>query len=170
MTKLPLFLAAAATALATVVVAAPAHAEGFRAFGKGGTVGAIQNDRGGKRFAARGVRETESGGLQAGWGRAAQGQYGRQAARGGSVERDTDGTITGQRGFGLAGDQGSLSSTGGFSRSAEGDVSGDRTGTLTSAETGNSVVQTTSFDSATQTGSRSTICLDASGVEISCSN
>jgi len=147
---------------ATTLSAVSADADGI--FRGGGVRGAD----GGTVFAGRAAGRITEGQSQYGKFRAVRGPNNRTALRGRNVTRNADGTISGHRGFGVSGERGALSNAIDVSGNGDGTAKRVRTQTVTNSETGNSVVRSSTFDGATQSGSRSVTCLDGSGAEISC--
>jgi len=98
---------------------------------------------------------------------AAVGTQGGVAVRQGSTTRNADGSASHSGSLSAQNAQGSLQSSGGATRNADGTVMQARTSTATSAVTGNSV-QTQSSYSQDSGLSRSATCYDASGAAMAC--
>lgn len=98
---------------------------------------------------------------------AAVGAQGGGAVRQGSTTRSADGSASHSGTVSAQNAQGSLQSSGGATRNADGTVTQARTSTATSAATGNSV-QTQSSYSKDSGLSRSATCYDASGTAMAC--
>ncbi len=98
---------------------------------------------------------------------AAVGTQGGTAMRQGSTTRSADGSAGHSGTVAAQNAQGSLQSSGGATRNADGTVTQARTSTATSAATGNSV-QTQSSYSKDSGLSRSATCYDANGTAMVC--
>jgi hypothetical protein len=102
----------------------------------------------------------------AGSGRCAAGAQGR-GCRTGATTWSADGSVQHRSGAAVEGAQGGHASTsGGFTRSADGAVTGGRTTQATGSQGASYNAQTT-YDSATGV-SRTVTCTDASGAAIAC--
>ena len=98
---------------------------------------------------------------------AAVGAQGGMAVRQGSTTRNADGSASHSGAVSAQNAQGSLQSSGGVTRNADGTVTQARTSTATSAATGNSVQAQSSYSKDTGL-SRSATCYDASGAAMAC--
>lgn len=100
-------------------------------------------------------------------GAAVAGPNGATAVRQGQSARNADGSASHSSAMAAQGDRGTLQSTGAATRSADGSVTQGRTTTATSANTGNSVQTSSSYNPDTGR-TRSASCFDASGAPMAC--
>lgn len=92
---------------------------------------------------------------------------GGSGARSASNVRNADGSLGHDSSIAASNARGSVSSSGGFDRSADGTLTQSRNTTVTNANTGNSMQSSSSY-SADAGRSRTVSCYDAGGNAISC--
>ena len=83
------------------------------------------------------------------------------------LTQGADGSVLHQSGVKASGSRGSVNSTGGYTRNADGTLSQNRNTGITNAATGNSYQGSTSYD-ASNGLSRSATCYNAAGDVIAC--
>jgi hypothetical protein len=108
----------------------------------------------------------EEGNVVTGRGALLRGANGGTAARAGRITRSPDGSVSHQGGFAANGEQGSIKSQGEITRSATGDVNGERQTTATGAQ-GNTYQGTTTYSKG-EGIEHSATCTDAAGNAIAC--
>jgi hypothetical protein len=126
----------------------------------------FQGDRG----AAAGQRAIASDGQGHVAGAAGSGfttDSGAQGQRSRRFNRTSDGAITASGQGSASGDNGSASRSGSFNRNADGTASGDRSTTVTDANTGVTFDASTSYEKGSGV-SRSASCKDAAGNTVTC--
>lgn len=144
---------------------AQGRARGARVNDAGGvSAGQVHNN--GRRAGARGVVTDGDGNAAAGGVSCARGEAGR-ACRAGATTVTGEGAVNHRSGAAVEGANGASAVTqGGFTRTQDGVVTGQRDTTLTDAE-GNARSATTTYDSASGI-TRSVTCTNASGVVVAC--
>lgn len=136
----------------------------------GQTVGGSRHAAGpnGGGAAQRGfVRSDAEGNVQKGNVRMFRTPNDGQALRFGNTVRGSDGSVQHQSGVRASGDKGSLQTSGGYQRDAEGNLTQNRDTTMTNAQTGNSYQGNTQYNKDSGVTHTAT-CFDASGAEIAC--
>jgi hypothetical protein len=152
----------------------PAPADRFTRFERGnpqgGSTAGVNRYRSGENgsFAQRRViRSDDSGNARATSGSAFRTPNGGNGVRGATTYYGADGSVQHKSGVNANGSRGSLNSTGGYTRSADGTLSQERNTGITNAATGNSSQGSTSYD-ASNGVSHGATCYNAAGDVIAC--
>ncbi len=164
-------LAAGLLASSLLLVAGTAEARQgiIKARGTNGAVTAVRGPNGTTGVRARGTVQNEDGSVTRASGGAWRTANGGTSLRGSTTTVNPDGSGTRTSNAYASGAKGAASSSSSVSRDAEGNWSGGRSTTATSATTGNSYSGSVSIDPATGKPVHSATCTDASGAVIACS-
>jgi hypothetical protein len=162
-------LSIAAALIATMSVASVAEAgnKRLKLSGSNGTVNAVQGANG-TAACGRGAKQNADGSKTFGRGCAGKGVNGGQAAGGATTTIGQDGSVSRKVKRKGSGTNGSYATEGGFTRNADGSLSGGRKTTGTNNKTGNSYSGTTTIDPNTGKPVRNATCTNASGEVIAC--
>ena len=136
----------------------------------GGTTAGVNRYRNGENGSLaqrRVIRSDGAGNARAVSGSAFRTPGGGSGARGATTYYGADGTVQHQSGVKASGSRGSVNSTGGYTRNADGTLSQNRNTGITNAATGNSYQGSTSYD-ASNGLSHSATCYNAAGDVIAC--
>lgn len=162
----------ATSLVAAVLVMSAATAEAregvVRARGTNGAVTAVKDPNGGGGVRAHGVRQNSDGSVTRASGGTWRTPNGGTSARASSTTVNPDGSVSRNGEYAGSGPNGSVNSSGSVARDANGNWSGGRTTSATSAATGNSYQGSTTIDPATGKPVHSGTCYDASGAVIAC--
>jgi len=133
----------------------------------GGSATAVAGPRG-VAGRAQGTRTNADGSVTHASGGAFSGANGARGYRASETTVSPDGTVSRQGRLAASGAKGSVESAGGFTRSADGSWSGDRSTQATNAQTGNSYAGSTTIDPATGQPVHTGTCTNAAGEAIAC--
>jgi hypothetical protein len=160
-------IAAALVAAVSVVNIAEAKNNRLKLSGSNGTVNVLKGANG-VVTCGRGGKQNSNGSVTTGRGCAGKGVNGNKAAGGSTTTFGNDGSVSRKVKRKGSGTNGSYATQGGFTRNADGTLSGNRTTSGTNNKTGNSFSGSTTIDPTTGKPVRKATCTNANGNAIAC--